>query len=103
MFEVIDLSGRALPELKEIAKAFSIDTKGLAKNDLVLKIADAQGQDTELARVVADKFPQKEHKEHKEKENRESRELREKRPRKVKLDPMPEHSMQEEVSQQREE
>jgi transcription termination factor Rho len=95
MFEVIDLSGRALPELKEIAKALSIESKGLAKNDLVLKIIEAQGTNTELAGQVAEKFQKKEHKEHKEhtKEHKEHqpkehKDHKEKRPRKVKLDPM---------------
>jgi hypothetical protein len=36
MFEVMDLSGRSLPELKEIAKICSINSKGLAKNELIL-------------------------------------------------------------------
>jgi len=42
MFGVMDLSGRSLPELKEIAKALSIDAKNPAKGEIVLKIADAK-------------------------------------------------------------
>jgi transcription termination factor Rho len=91
MFEVIDLSGRPLPELKEIAKAFSIDSKGLAKNELILKIVDAQTADSALAKTVAERFSKRENrvavKEPREKEQRE------KRPRKVKLDPMNEETM----------
>ena len=112
MFEVIDLSSRPLPELKEIAKAFSVDSKGLAKPDLVLKIVDAQSGNADLAKQVSDKFPKKEHKEHnttrehnptreprennnhkeqrvhKEKENNNNKDHKEKRPRKVKLEPL---------------
>lgn len=103
MFNVMDLSSRPLPELKEIAKAFSIDGKGLSKNDLVLKITDAQNQDAALAGQVASNFPKKEPKEHREpKENREKesrerapkdKDQREKRPRRVKLEPIMEDSV----------
>jgi transcription termination factor Rho len=101
MFEVMDLSGRPLPELKEIAKAFSIDNKGLAKPELILKIMDAQSENNDYAREVASKFskrdreqrPQRDHK-----EQREQREQREKRPRKVKLDPIPEDNFQETIA-----
>jgi transcription termination factor Rho len=92
MFEVMDLSGRPLPELKEIARAFSIDSKGLAKSDLILKIVDAQSGDLEQAKLVAEKFASK-------KEGvREQREPREKRPRKVKLEPIIEDSVQDTVT-----
>ena len=100
MFNVMDLSSRPLPELKEIAKAFSIDGKGLSKNDLVSKITEAQNQDAALAGQVAERFPKKEHKEQREpKEHRErepkdkAQDLREKRPRRVKLDPIMEGSV----------
>mgnify|MGYP002149009558 CR=1 FL=1 len=49
MFEVLDLSSRALPQLKDICKQFGIDAKGLAKPDMVLKIIDAQAANKELA------------------------------------------------------
>ncbi len=101
MFEAMDLSGRPLPELKEIAKAFSIDGKGLAKNDLVLKIIEAQSQDAGLAGRVAEKFPKKEHKE--PREHKEQREPKEKRPRRVKLEPIMEDTMQDSVSSSDEE
>ncbi len=93
MFEVMDLSGRPLPELKEIAKAFSIDSKNLAKNDLILKIVDAQSGNTVFAKQVVEKFSKKE-----SKEPREQKEQKEKRPRKVKLDPIIEDSVHEAVS-----
>jgi transcription termination factor Rho len=96
MFEVMDLSGRALPELKEIAKAFSIDSKGLAKGDLVLKIVDAQTANPKLASSVSNSFLKKDNK-------ADSRDQKEKRPRKVKLDPMVEHSVTESVSSNHEE
>ena len=41
MFEVLDLSSRALPQLKDICKQFGIDAKGLGKPELVLAIVDA--------------------------------------------------------------
>jgi transcription termination factor Rho len=107
MFEVLDLSGRGLPELKEIAKAFAIESKGLAKNDLVLKIVEEQTAKPELAAtVLADFSVKREVKEAKPlREPREPREQREpkvsdtqskdnreKRPRRVRLEPMNEDS-----------
>jgi transcription termination factor Rho len=59
MFEALDLSGRALPQLKDICKQFGIDTKGLAKPDMVLKIIDAQAANAELASTVVEQFPKK--------------------------------------------
>lgn len=59
MFEVLDLSSRALPQLKDICKQFGIDTKGLAKPDMVLKIIDAQAADKELAAQLVAQFPKK--------------------------------------------
>ncbi len=59
MFEALDLSGRALPQLKEICKQFGIDVKGLAKADMVLKIIDVQGSNTDLANKLAAEFPKK--------------------------------------------
>ncbi|MDX2172370.1 MAG: transcription termination factor Rho [Bacteroidota bacterium] len=93
MFEVMDLSGRSLPELKEIAKAFSIDAKGLAKGDLVLQIVDAQMANTELAAKVVGQFPKKD--DAKDKETKQPKEQKEKRPRKVKLDPIVEDNVSE--------
>jgi transcription termination factor Rho len=59
MFEVLDLSGRSLPELKEIAKAFSIESKGISKPDLVLKIVEAQSANVDLAKKVIEQFATK--------------------------------------------
>ncbi|MEO6302572.1 MAG: transcription termination factor Rho [Bacteroidia bacterium] len=88
MFQVLELNGKSLPELKDIAKAFSIDTKGLAKNDLILKIVDAQTEEPALAAKIAPKFS---------KSN--TKEMKEKRPRKiVKLDPIIEDTHQETTS-----
>jgi transcription termination factor Rho len=96
MFEVMDLSGRSLPELKDIAKAFSIDSKGLAKGELVLKIVDAQIANPELASSVSSQFLKKDQKNMaKEKDPKDQKE---KRPRKVKLDPIVEHHVTEPVS-----
>jgi transcription termination factor Rho len=80
MFQVLDLSGRPLPELKEIAKAFSIDSKNLAKGDLILKIVEVQSVDAKLTDEVVAKFSKKEMKEVKE--------TKEKRPRKGKAEPV---------------
>ena len=91
MFEVMDLSGRSLPELKEIATALSIDAKGLAKADLVLQIVDAQTANTELAAKLVEQFPKKEM----VKEPKLPKDKKEKRPRKVKLDPMTEENVSE--------
>ncbi len=101
MFEVIDLSGRPLPELKEIAKAFSIDSKGLAKGDIILKIVDAQTESPDLAKSIKDRFSKKPARD--VKENREPRENKEKRPRKVKLEPINEEVVHETITPPEEE
>ncbi len=88
MFEVMGLSNRPLPELKEIAKAFSLDSKGLSKGDLILKIIDAQTGDADLAKIVVQKFSEKR-----------PTEMKEKRPRRVKLEPMQEETVHEVISQ----
>jgi len=97
----MDLSGRPLPELKEIAKAFSIDNKGLSKGDLILKIVDAQTQNEEMAKKINQDFSKKVNKQHRgpreikePRDLKENREMKEKRPRKVKLDPIIEDSFQ---------
>ncbi len=59
MFEALDLSSRALPQLKDICKQFGIDSKGLLKADMVLKIIDAQASDKELAAKIASQFSKK--------------------------------------------
>ena len=85
MFEVVDLSGRALPELKEIAKAFSIDSKGLTKNEIILKIVDTQNGDSDLAKNVVDKFANRtERPQNEQRANIPKQQDREKRPRKAK-------------------
>lgn len=89
MFEVMDLSNRLLPELKEIAKKFGIDAKGLAKGDLVLKIVDAQMAKPELGKKIASLFGVKDSGDGK-------------RPRKVKLDPIVEDTVNTEAHQQEE-
>lgn len=101
MFEVIDLSGRALPELKEIAKALSIDSKGLAKGDLILKIIDAQSEKPELAKEIIEKHSKKNTVS--AKDQKPGREPREKRPRKVKLEPINEEAVNETVTPSEEE
>ncbi len=60
MFEVLDLTSRALPQLKDICKQFGIDVKGLAKPDMVMKIIDAQATNQELAAKLVEQFPKKE-------------------------------------------
>lgn len=57
MFEVLDLTSRAMPQLKDICKQFGIDVKGLAKPDMVLKIIDAQATNQELASKLVAQFP----------------------------------------------
>ncbi|MBL7918176.1 MAG: Rho termination factor N-terminal domain-containing protein, partial [Bacteroidia bacterium] len=81
MFEVMDLSGRPLPELKQIAKELGIDSKALSKGDLILKIVDAQTENPTLAKKVASGL-----------KGNETKMAKEKRPRKVKLDPIIEDS-----------
>lgn len=98
MFEVIDLSGRALPELKEIAKGFSVDSKGISKGDLILKIVDAQMANPELAKSLFEKFAKQ-----KSNDMKENKGGREKRPRKVKLDPINEEVVHETMNASEEE
>ncbi|MFO0321409.1 MAG: transcription termination factor Rho [Bacteroidota bacterium] len=57
MFEVLDLTGRALPQLKEICTHFGVETEGLGKPELVLAIIDAQLKDPELAGRLQNQFP----------------------------------------------
>jgi transcription termination factor Rho len=59
MFEVLDLTSRVIPQLKDICKQFGIDAKGLTKSDMVLKIIDAQANNQELAGKIAEQFPKK--------------------------------------------
>ena len=59
MFEVLDLSSRALPQLKDICKQFGIDAKGLGKPELVLAIVDAQMANPDLASKITTEFPKK--------------------------------------------
>ena len=59
MFEVLDLSSRVIPQLKDICKQFDIDTKGLTKSDMILKIIDAQASNKELAAKVVAQFTKK--------------------------------------------
>jgi transcription termination factor Rho len=95
MFEVLDLSAKSLPELKEIAEAFSIDSAGLNKADLVLKIIDEQSAQPDLAKDIVKKFSKKSTHNMAKKEQKEPRE---KRPRKVKLDPIIEDTAQENIT-----
>lgn len=97
MFEVIDLSSRPMPELKKIAKGFSIESDGLGKGDLVMKIIDAQSANAEVAKDLFEKFPKKEMPAEAS-ENGAPRPQREKRPRKVKLDPIIEDTVQDTVA-----
>ncbi len=60
MFEVLDLTSRALPQLKDICKQFGIDAKGLTKPDMVMKIIDAQSSNSDLAKTLVAQFPKKE-------------------------------------------
>jgi transcription termination factor Rho len=107
MFEVLDLNGRPLPELKEIAKAFEIDTKGLTKGEVVLRIVDEQTANPNLAASVSRKFRKKGDKnmakEKDPKDNKDQKDQREKRPRKVKLEPMVEDTVSESVNTSHEE
>lgn len=59
MFDALDLTGRALPQLKDICKQFGIDIKGLAKPDMVIKIIEAQTENPGLAAEIAAKYPKK--------------------------------------------
>lgn len=104
MFEVMDLSNRLLPDLKEIAKNFKIDIKGLSKGDLILKIVDAQIEAPQLAKEVFEKFQVKKAATVKPvgitpRSEKPEKEIREKRPRKVKLDPISEENFQEAPAQ----
>jgi transcription termination factor Rho len=59
MFEVADLSGRVIPQLKDICKNFGIEAKGLTKSEMIFKIVDAQAENKELAEALVIKFPKK--------------------------------------------
>jgi transcription termination factor Rho len=57
MFELMELSRRALPEIKKIAKDFGIDVKGLNKEDILFKISEAQLANEKLASELVKKYP----------------------------------------------
>jgi transcription termination factor Rho len=57
MFELMELSRRALPEIKKIAKDFGIDVKGLNKEDILFKISEAQLANEKLASELLKKYP----------------------------------------------
>ena len=59
MFEVLDLTSRALPQLKDICKQFGVDAKGLGKPELVLAIINAQVANPDLATKLSTEFPKK--------------------------------------------
>lgn len=81
MFQVMDLSNRLLSDLKDIAKKFGIDTKGMNKGDIILKIVDAQNENPTLAaKISGNKSSEKADKKESSNDG--------KRPRKVKLDPI---------------
>ncbi|HRD39158.1 MAG TPA: Rho termination factor N-terminal domain-containing protein, partial [Bacteroidia bacterium] len=80
MFQVMDLSNRLLSDLKDIAKKFGIDSKGMNKGDIILKIIDAQNANPDLAAKLSGK---------KGEAKTERRDPDGKRPRKsVKLEPI---------------
>lgn len=86
MFQVMDLSNRLLSDLKDIAKKFGIDAKGMNKGDIILKIIDAQTANPELAAKLSggksnDKLEKKDNSDGK-------------RPRKVKLEPIVDDSIE---------
>ncbi|MBC7863245.1 MAG: transcription termination factor Rho [Bacteroidia bacterium] len=79
MFEVQDLMGRLLPDLKEIAKKLGVSTEGVKKQELIMAIVDAQSK-----KEGGSEKPVKE--------------PGEKRPRKVKLEPIvEEHEVEPEL------
>ncbi len=82
MFEVMELSGRSLSDVRQLAKDFGVDTKGLSKADLILKIVDAQQANPELAKKLSEK----------DNDSDSKSTSKEKRPRKVKLEPIIEES-----------
>lgn len=103
MFEVNDLSSRPLPVLKDIAKAFDIDSKGLSRGEMVLKIVDAQQANAALASEIAQKFarkarPEKVVKTESPAEAPSNDASKSKRPRRVRLEPMNEEVLSESVN-----
>lgn len=87
MFQVMDLSNRLLSDLKDIAKKFGIDTKGMNKGDIILKIIDAQTENPTLAaKLSGNKSAEKTDKKEGSHDG--------KRPRKVKLDPIVDDSVE---------
>lgn len=91
MFEVMELSSRPLLEIKEIAKAFSLEIKNVPKADLILRIIDVQGTNASLTKQLKEKFLKG--------TLLDKAEIKEKRPRKVvKLEPVSEILVHEPVS-----
>jgi transcription termination factor Rho len=87
MFQEIDLNGKSLPELKEIAKTLSIDSKGLSKTDIISTILEAQSKPDSVTKMRP------------RISKPDNKEMKEKRPRKiVKLDPIIEDTRQETIN-----
>jgi transcription termination factor Rho len=87
MFQEIDLNGKSLPELKEIAKTLSIDSKGLSKTDIISTILETQSKPDSAAKLRP------------RISKPDTKEMKEKRPRKiVKLDPIIEETRQETIN-----
>ena len=55
----MDLIGRSLPELKEIAKTFFINAENPTKDKIVLMIIDTRDSNPGPSLVVPDKFSKK--------------------------------------------
>lgn len=90
MFQVMDLSNRLLSDLKDIAKKFGIDAKGMNKGDIILKIIDAQNANPELAAKLSGKKGDSKNEGKTEKRDGDG-----KRPRKsVKLEPIVDDSVE---------
>lgn len=106
MFEVNDLSSRPLPILKDIAKALDVDTKGLSRGEMILRIVDAQQANPTLATEIVAKFARKPRAEKPVKPEVSSEgpdASKSKRPRRVRLEPMNEEVMSDTVNSPQEE
>ncbi|MBA2611012.1 MAG: transcription termination factor Rho [Bacteroidetes bacterium] len=87
MFQELELNGKSLPELKDIAKTLSIDPKGITKTELISKILEKEKRPTNTSKLKQGISKS------------DNKDMKEKRPRKiVKLDPIIEDTKQETIN-----
>ncbi len=88
MFNDLELSGKSLPDLKEILKQFGAKPEGTKKPDLIQQITDLQNAHPEQAEKIKQELSQSKE----DVAGDESKTEKTKRPRRVRLEPLAEEN-----------